>query len=142
MQYLFILLALVFLLLCTSACRTTWANSTWAPLQSDQVREICSHMTAEERNRATERSAKFGLILGGLFCVTGFLGIPIGIWLFDSYLTAVLIIMPVVWLLVYIALWKYKPMIDKSNREFLASTRWSLEQRLTSENIVLRKHWA
>ena len=59
MHYLFFLLPLLWILLfsCTS-------DSTWAPFQSDQVKEICSHMTAKERRRAVERGAVFGLNSG------------------------------------------------------------------------------
>ncbi len=136
MHYLFLLLPLPFwiLLLCTSS------QSTWAPFQSDQVREICSHMTAKERRRATGRGAVFGVILGGLFGVIGFLGMPIGKWLFDSFLTGVIIVQPVALILIGISFWKLKPLIDQSQREFLASTQWSEEQELTSDKIVLRRY--
>lgn len=135
MHYLFLLLALplLLLLLCTS-------HSTWAPFQSDQVKEICSHMTAEERSRAVRRGAVFGLILGGLFGVIGFFGMPIGKWLFDSYLTGVIIVQPVALIILGISFWKLKPKIDQSQKELLASTQWSKEQGLTSEKIVLHRY--
>jgi len=132
MHYLFFLLPLLILLLCTS-------HSTWAPFQSDQVKEICSHMTAKERRRAVGRGAVFGLILGGLFGVIGFFGMPIGKWLFDSFLTGVIIIQPVALIVMGISFWKLKPLIDQSQKEFLASTQWSEEQGLTSDKIVLRR---
>jgi len=132
MYYLFLLLPLAILLLCTS-------HSTWAPFQSDQVREICSHMTAKERDRAVGRGAVFGLILGGLLGVIGFLGMLIGKWLFDSFLIGVIIAQPVALILMGISLWKLKPLIDQSQKEFLASTQWSKQQGLTSDKIVLRR---
>ena len=133
MHCLFLLLPLLILLLCTS-------HSTWAPFQSDQVKEICSHMTAEERNRAVGRGAVFGLILGGLFGIIGFFGMPIGKWLFDSFLIGVIIVQPVALILMVISyFWKLKPLIDQSQKDFLASTQWSKEQGLTSDKIVLRR---
>lgn len=132
MHYLFFLLPLLILLLCTS-------HSMWAPFQSDQVREICSHMTAKERRRAAERGAVSGVILGGFFGVIGFLGMPIGKWLFDSFLIGVIIVQPVALILMGILLWKLKPLIDQSQKEFLALTQWSKEQGLTSDKIVLRR---
>jgi hypothetical protein len=130
---LLLLLPLLILILCTS-------HSTWAPFQSDQVKEICSHMTAEERSRAVGRGAVFGLILGGLFGVIGFFGMPIGKWLFDSYLTGVIISQPVALILMVISyFWKLKPLIDQSQKDFLASTQWSKEQGLTSDKIVLHR---
>jgi len=134
MHYLFLLLLLPLwiLLLCTS-------HSTWAPFQSDQVKEICSHMTAGERRRAVGRGTVFGLILGGFLGVTGFFGMVIGKWLFDSFLTGVVIILAMQLIPMAILFWKLKPRIDQSQKEFLASTQWSEEQGLTSDKIVLRR---
>jgi hypothetical protein len=136
MRYLFFLylplLPFWILLLCTS-------NSTWSPFQSDQVKEICSHMTAKERRRAVGRGAVCGLILGGVLGVIGFFGMPIGKWLFDSYLIGVIIALPLALILMGISFWKFKPRIDQSQKDFLASTQWSKEQGLTSDKIVLRR---
>jgi hypothetical protein len=96
-------------------------------------------MTAKERMRAVGRGAVFGLILAGLFLVIGFCGMPIGKWIFDSFLKGVIIIQPVALILLGILFWKFKPLIDQSQKEFLASTRWSKEQGLTSDTIVLRR---
>jgi hypothetical protein len=96
-------------------------------------------MTTKERRRAVSRGAVFGLILGGLFGVIGFPGMLIGKWLFDSFLTGVIILLPVVLILIAISFWKLKPLIDQSQKEFLASTQWSKEQKLTSDKIVLRR---
>ena len=81
-----------------------------------------------------------GVIIGGLFGVIGFCGMPIGKWLFDSFLTGVIIIQPVALILMSISFWKLKPLIDQSQKEFLASTQWSKEQGLTSDKIVLRRY--
>jgi hypothetical protein len=135
MHYLFFLLPLLpllMLLLCTS-------QSTWAPFQSDQVKEICSHMTAGERRRAVGRGAVFGLILGGFLGVMGFFGMLIGKWLFDSLLTGVVIILAMQLIPMGILFWRLKPRIDQSQKEFLASTQWSKEQGLSSDKIVLRR---
>jgi len=96
-------------------------------------------MTAKERKRAVGRGTVFGLILGGLFGVIGLFGMPIGKWLFDSFLTGVIIMQPVALILVGISFWKLKPQIEQSQKEFLASTQWSQEQGLTSDKIVLRR---
>ncbi len=132
MNYLWLLLPIALLALCGS-------NSTWAPFQSDQVREICSHMTATERRRAVGRGAVSGLILGVFFGVGGFFGMPIGKWLFDSFLTGVVIIQPLALLLMVISFWKLKPLMDQSQKEFLASMQWSKANGLTSDNIVLHR---
>jgi len=135
MHYLFLLyLPLLWILLfsCTS-------DSTWAPFQSDQVKEICSHMTAKERRRAVERGGVCGLILAGFFGVIGFFGMLIGKWLFDSFLTGVIIILLLALILMGISFWKLKPLTDQSHKDFFASTQWSKEQGLTSDKIVLRR---
>ena len=133
MHHLFFLLPFWILLMCTSS------DSTWAPFQSDQVKDICSHMTAKERRRAVERGAVCGLILAGFFGVIGFFGMLIGKWLFDSFLTGVIIILLLALILMGISFWKLKPLIDQSHKDFLASTQWSEEQGLTSDKIVLRR---
>ncbi len=135
MHYLFFLLPLLWILLflCTS-------DSTWAPFQSDQVKDICSHMTAKERRRAVGRGAVCGLILAGFFGVIGFFGMPIGKWLFDSFLIGMIIVQPVTLIIMGISFWKLKPLIDQSQKELLASTQWSKEQGLTSDKIVLRRY--
>lgn len=33
---------------------------TWSPFQSDEVREICRHMTSAELDRVVERSLAYG----------------------------------------------------------------------------------
>ncbi len=132
MHYLFLLFFLLLwwiLLLCTS-------NSSWSPFQSDQVKEICSHMTAKERRRAVGRGAVCGLILGGFLGVIGFVGMLIGK---DSFLIGAIIILLLALILVGISFWKLKPRIDQSQKDFLASTQWSKEQGLSSDKIVLRR---
>jgi len=42
-------------------------------------------------------------------------------------------------ILMSISFWKLKPLIDQSQKDFLASTQWSKEQGLTSDKIVLRR---
>ncbi|MHC4243885.1 MAG: hypothetical protein ACYSU4_15890 [Planctomycetota bacterium] len=96
-------------------------------------------MTAKERRRAVGQGAVWGVIIAGLFGVIGFSGIPIGKWLFDSFLIGVIIVQPVASILVGISFWKLKPWIDQSQKEFLASTQWSKEQGFTSDKIVLRR---
>lgn len=132
MHYLFFLLPVLILLLCIS-------RSTWAPFQSHQVKDICFHMTPKERGRSVGRAAVFGVVLGGLFGVIGFLGMPIGKWLFGSFLTGVIIIQPVALILMGVSFWRLRPLIDQSQREFLASTQWSKERGLSSAQIVLRR---
>lgn len=135
MYYLLFMLALVILFLCTSHT----SRSTWAPFQSDQVKAICSHMTTKERRRAVGRAALFGLILGGAFGTIGLFGALIGGWLFGSAEAGGMVMVPAALIIMGILFWRLKPLIDQSQKEFLASTQWSKDQGITPEEIVLRK---
>ena len=126
------LLPLWILLLCKS-------DSTWAPFQSDQVRDICSHMTAEEKNRVRNRGALCGVILAVCFAVIWFFGIVIGVWLFNSPLTGMIVILPLTLILMGISVWKVKPLTDQYHKDFFASTQWSKDQGLTPDKIKLRR---
>ena len=132
MHYLLFLLPLAILLLCAS-------RNTWAPFQSDQVKEICAHMTAEERSRTVRRAACFGALLAVFFGGMQLIGIVVGKWLFDSSPIGVMGMPLVALILMGVALWRFKPRIDRSQREFLASTQWSKDEGLNSDNIVLRQ---
>ena len=132
MHYLLFLLPLAILLLCPS-------HSTWAPFQSNQVKEICAHMTAAERSRTIGRAACFGATLGVLLGAIGFTGMLMGKWLFGSVLMAVVVIEPVILILMGLALWKLKPRMDRSQKMFLASMQWSKDEGLRPDNIVLRR---
>lgn len=136
MDYLLLLLPLAILLLCASPCAS---RSTWAPFQSDQVKAICAHMTAEERSRTFGRAAGFGALLGALLGGGLFIAMIMGKWLFDSSLTGRMSVLLAPLILTGLALWKFKPRFDRSHKEFLASTQWSKDEGLSSDDIVLRK---
>jgi len=136
MEYLLLLLPLAILLLCGSS---SGSHSTWAPFQSDQVKAICAHMTAQERSRTLRRSAGFGALLAVLFGGALFMGMVMGKWLFDSSLIGRMSLLLVPSILASLALWKCKPRIDRSQREFLASIQWSKDEGLRPDDIVLRR---
>ena len=136
MDYLLFLLPLAILLLCASPSAS---HSTWSPFQSDQVKAICAHMTAEEKSRTLRRSACFGALLGVLFGGGLFIGMVMGKWLFDSSLIGRMSVLLAPLILTGLALWKFKPRIDRSQKEFLASTQWSKDQGLRPDDIVLRR---
>jgi len=115
------------------------SNSTWAPFQSKQAKEVCAHMTARERRRAAVRGAIGGLMLGIPIGAILLLGMILGSRLFDSYLAGILIIQPVVLILLGILVWKLRPSVDRSTKEFLATTQWSKKQGLKADEINLRR---
>ena len=113
------------------------SKSTWTPFQSEQVKEIYSHMTEEERKRASRQGLALGALVGLLMGCSGFLGLPIGIWYFDSALKGVIAMQPVILIVAAIAAFILRPRMNQSQREILASTQWAKEEGLTSDRIKL-----
>ena len=105
---------------------------TWSPFQSQQVREICAHMTEAERRECTLRGAFFG-IWNAATCF-----VPCGL--------AFLAPQPLNWILAPIVLLvglAFYPLWRRITREFLASTRWARQQGIAPESLeqaVL--HWS
>ena len=128
MYYYWIPIALLFLAAIFSD------TSTWSPFQSDQVREICSHMTKTERRAAVRRGALWGLLIG---LVPGMTALVLGIVVFRSALvvvTACFLLLPLVALVLYK---KWFPNVVRSQQHFLASTEWAQSQGIKAEDIQL-----
>ena len=94
---------------------------TWSPFQSDEVREICARMTQEERDRAVERSAVYG------------------VWVFFSVIVPVRAVasedvwirgLAVAALAVHLAL---IPLWRRHTRAFLSSTQWARGRGLSGD---------
>ena len=88
--------------------------ATWSPFQSNEVREICAHMTSEERSQAGGRSALYG------------------VWVFASVVaplgTAWRIQTPWMWTLAAVAILghlAFIPVWQRRVRRFLSSTQWA-----------------
>jgi len=109
-------------------------TSTWSPFQSDQVSEICSHMTKTERRAAVKRGAVWGLLIG---LVPGITALILGIVVFRSALVVVTIcflLLPLVALALHK---KWLPHVVRSQQHFLASTEWAQSQGIRANNIQL-----
>ena len=109
-------------------------TNTWSPFQSEQVKNICMHMTKTERRAAIKRNAMWGLFIG---LVPGAIGFILGLIIFKSALlgmTLCYLLFP----LVAIVLWKkWIPNIKKSQKSFLASTEWAKSQSINADDIHL-----
>jgi hypothetical protein len=107
-------------------------TSTWSPFQSNQVNEICQHMTKAERRAAIMRGAKWGALIG---IVPGMAGLILGVLFFKSATVAVTgcaLIVPVV----AIALRKkWLSSVIESQQQFFASTEWAKSQGIKAEEI-------
>ncbi len=110
--------------------------NTWSPLQSDQVKEICAHMTKAERRAAIKRSALWGAVIG---IVPGMIALILGVVVFRSAIfvtTVCYLIFPLIALVLYKTWW---PNLIKSQQSFLASTEWAKSQGIKANDIQLYK---
>jgi hypothetical protein len=109
-------------------------SHNWSPFQSDQVRQICVHMTKKERGDAVRRGAVAGLLIGLVWAGVGLL---LGVTAFKSATAAValcLLLLPLLTLVFYRKWW---PRVIRSQQEFLASTAWAKSQGIQAKDIRL-----
>lgn len=95
---------------------------TWSPFQSDEVREICRHMTSAELDRVVDRSLAYGA------------------WVFVSVLVPyrVFTTSDAWWAwgiagLLLIAHGVLLPSWQRSTRRFLRSTEWARSQNFPND---------
>lgn len=111
-------------------------TNIWSPFQSDQVREICTHMTRTERRAAIKKGAVCGLLIA---IVPGMIGLILGVVVFRSALVVVTVCF-LIFPLIALVLWKkWLPYIVRSQQCFLASTEWAKSQGIKAEDIQLYK---
>ena len=130
MYYYFIAIAI---LLLAAALGDT---NTWSPFQSDQVREICAHMTKAERRAAVKRGALWGILLG---VVPAAIALVLGIVVFRSPLVTVTVCSLMVPVIAFLLSKKWFPHVVKSQQDFLASTQWAQSQGIKADDIQLYK---
>ena len=111
-------------------------SNTWSPFQSDQVREICTHMTRSERRAAIRRGALWGFLMG---IVPGMTALLVGIVVFRSALVFLAVCFLLLPLLVLVLYKKWLPTVVRSQQDFLASTEWAKGQGIQSNDIKLFK---
>ena len=122
--YLFIIVLLVIAVLSKT--------NTWSPFQSDQVKEICSHMTKRERRTAMKRSALWGLLIG---IIPGAIGLILGPLILNSTLMGVMLC-ALIFPLIAFVLWKvWFPRCNRSQQAFCASTEWARSQGMEAKDI-------
>ena len=96
----------------------------WAPFQSTQVREICTHMTDAEKREAQKRGLLFGFWNAATFFVPFFviMGVPA----------------PMGWVLgagVFLLGLSFYPLWRRMEREQLCGTAWARQQGLTPDQL-------
>ena len=108
--------------------------STWSPFQSQQVKEICSHMTKAERIAVLKRGGLCGLLIG---IIPGAIGLVLGPLVVGSALLGV-ILCALLFPLVALLLWtKWLPYCSRSQQSLLASTEWASGQGMKADDIRL-----
>lgn len=109
-------------------------TNTWSPFQSDQVKEICTHMTKTERRTAVKRGALWGILIG---IVPGMTALILGVVVFRSALVVVTVCFLIFPLIALVLYKKWLSNVLKSQQNFLASTQWAQSQGLKAEDIHL-----
>jgi hypothetical protein len=99
---------------------------TWSPLQSQEVGEICSHLTKAERNLLSLLGLLFAIWIVGTY-----VGIPAFI---RSNAGSGKWIVAAVWLILFVVT---IPMLQRMVRHFLCSTTWAREWGFTPEHLRL-----
>jgi hypothetical protein len=128
-MYYYWIAAVVFLIIAVFG-----GTSTWSPLQSQQVKEICSHMTKAERTAAIKRGGLWGLLIG---IVPGAMGLILGPLVLGSALLGV-ILCALLFPLAAFVLWKWwSPYCHRPQQSFLASTEWAKSQGIRADDIRL-----
>ena len=126
MTYYYIFLIVLFAIIFFS---NTNAGS---PFLSDQVKEICSHMTKRERRTAMKRSALRGLLIG---IIPGAIGLILGPLILSSALVGVMLC-ALLFPLIALLTWKvWFPRISRSQQSFYASTEWARSQGIEAKGI-------
>ncbi len=128
MYYYWIPIAILFLVAILSN------TNTWSPFQSDQVKEICQHMTKAERRKAVKRGALWGILIG---IVPGMTALILGIVVFRSAMVVVTVCFLIFPLFALVLYKKWLPNVVRSQQNFLASTEWAKSQGLKAEDIRL-----
>ena len=111
-------------------------SSTWSPFQSDQVKEICAHLTKTERRTAIKRGALWGLLLG---IIPGMTGLILGIVVFRNALIGVIACLLILPIIALVLKRKWFPYIVKSQQIYLASTEWVRSHDIKADDIKLYK---
>jgi len=109
-------------------------TNAWSPLQSEQVKDICSHMTRGERRAAISRGALWGLLIG---IIPGSIGLICGPIIFKSALIGVTVCALITPFIAFVLWKKWLPRVHRSQRTFFASTEWARSQGIKADDIRL-----
>jgi len=102
----------------------------WSPFQSEAVKEICAHMTRDEKIACMIRSGLLGLWTAAVFAAPqSIILLPL---VFGIKRSALAISIAVILLIIFLI---SIPIIRKSNKNFLCSTKWAKSEGYTVDKI-------
>jgi hypothetical protein len=104
--------------------RSKW--ETWAPFQSRDVREICTHMTKAEKREGQRRGALYGLWVAATFAI------PLSQAMF--FPNPALVTIAAILIIIHIAC---VPLWLGRQRKYFCSTAWAKEQGFSPERLRL-----
>ena len=109
------------------------SGSTWSPFQSPEVREICAHLSAEERERLTDNGRRCSRELAVL------LPIPVGIVVLLSLwsIRIGLLAMAVLFLYFWATAWPRVKQMRARTRELICECEWARNHRYTPATLRL-----
>ncbi len=101
---------------------------TWSPFQSQTVKDICTHMTEDEKKAVSSYGAQFGMM------VAVFFAIPLSVGF--TFLRPSIMGLPGLALLVWLAIGVFVLMHRrKKGKELLCSTQWAKSQGITPDKV-------
>ena len=105
-----------------AAMKKDW--KTWSLFQSQDVRDICAHMTAAEKAEASRRGGFYGLWVAVTFAF------PLSLAIVE--MSQLLVVIAAVLVVVHISC---IPIWHKMQRRFLCSTSWARERGITPDRL-------
>jgi hypothetical protein len=115
---------------------------TWSPFQSEQVRDICAHLTKDELDRLTQMAKEHGRASAVRFAVpvSSICGAVLVLPLAGGFATWILVVATAVTFVVvggalYAVNREFFVQSRKVMRDFLCSTQWAKAQGIVPESL-------
>jgi hypothetical protein len=99
---------------------------TWSPFQSEDVRQICAHLSPDEKETLVQRSKNYG----GWVAITAAMPIAVAVMFHNT----VVIVLAAILVSIHLAC---IPLWQKSVRQSLCNTKWAREQRMDPAQLKL-----
>jgi len=114
----------------TTETNRTMIWQTWSPFQSEATREICAHMTQDEKMSFMIRSALIGLWIAAAFAVPQCVILLPAV--FGIKRSAIAISLAVALLIMFLI---SIPVIKKHIKNYLCTTEWAKSRGYTADKI-------